>query len=83
MQLVIGAEAVTAASIQRVAGGVQAILRGQALLRLLHAAIAGGGSIEVLGGDLDRRPMEVTSIEMSGADTRVTLICCGAAGALH
>ncbi len=83
MQLIIGADAISEASLRRVAGGVQATLRGRALLRLLDAAFGGAGSIEVLGADLDRRPLEVTSIEMSGAETRVTLICRGAAGALH
>ena len=65
------------------AGGVQAVLKGEGLLRVLDAAMEGGPGIELLGGDLDRRPMQVAAIRMTGRDTHVTLICCGAAPGVH
>ncbi|WP_149142924.1 hypothetical protein [Gemmobacter caeruleus] len=79
MQLIIGDRRVEPGSITRIAGGVEAVLKGEALLRLLDAAFHGMGTIEVLGGDLDRRPMDVTSIRMKGAETCVTLIAAGPA----
>lgn len=83
MELIIGTRRIIPAAIHRVAGGVEAVLKGDALLSLLDAAFHGTCSIEVLGGGLDRRPMDVASICMQGADTRVTLICNGSAPALN
>lgn len=79
MQLIIGNRHVIPEAIHRIAGGVQAVLKGEGLRALLDATFHGTGSIEVLGGDLDRRPMDVAAIEMTGGDTRVTLICTGSA----
>jgi len=79
MQLIIGNRHVVPRSIQRIAGGVEAVLAGEALLALLEATFHGGGSIEVLGGDLDRRPMDVAAIRMTGGATCVTLVCAGPA----
>ena len=83
MQLLIGKDAITPQSIHRIAGGVQAVLKGEGLLRVLDAAMEGGPGIELLGGDLDRRPLQVAAIRMAGRDTHVTLICCGAAAGVH
>jgi hypothetical protein len=83
VQLVIGARHITPHTIRRIAGGVEAVLKGDALRALLDSAFHGRGTIEILGGDLHRRRVEVTGIEMSGSDTRVTLICQGIAAALH
>jgi len=47
-------------------------------LSLLNAAFHGSGTIEVLGGDLDRHRMEVIGIQMQGCETRVTLSAMGA-----
>lgn len=82
MELIIGARRITPSAIHRIKGGVTATLRGEALMSLLNASFHGTGSIEMLGGDLDRHPMEVTSIEMTGADTTVTLLCAGPAKTL-
>ena len=79
MDLIIGTRRITPDAITRTAEGVEAVLHGEALLRLLDAAFHGAGSIEVSGGDLDRRPMEVTGIAMRGRDTCVTLACAGRA----
>lgn len=78
MDLIIGARHITPDAITRTPEGVEAVLHGAALLTLLDAAFHGAGTIEVLGGDLDRRRMEVTGIDMQGGETRVTLACIGA-----
>ena len=64
---------------QSALNGVEAQLAGEALLSVLEATFHGGATIEVLGGDLDRRPMDVAEIRMEGASTTVTLLCSGAA----
>ncbi len=78
MDLIIGTRHVTPDAIIRTEEGVEAILHGEALLSLLNAAFHCSETIEVLGGDLDRHRMEVTGIEMSGRQTRVTLVATGA-----
>ncbi len=78
MDLIIGTRHVTPDAIIRTPEGVEAILHGEALLSLLNAAFHCPETIEVLGGDLDRHRMEVTGIEMSGRETRVTLVATGA-----
>jgi hypothetical protein len=83
MNLIIGTRHVTPEAITRTAEGVEAVLRGEALLTLLDSAFHGAGTIEVLGGDLDRCPMEVVGIAMHGAETRVTLTALGAARRLN
>ncbi len=83
MELIIGAQRIIPDSIHSVPGGVEAELRGAAVLSLLDAAFHGGGRIEILGGALNRRPVDVAGIEMRGASTRVTLICTGEALALN
>ena len=60
-----------------------AVMRGDAVLSLLDATFHGAGSIEVLGGALHRRAMDVAGIEMRGASTLVTLICAGEAARLN
>jgi hypothetical protein len=82
MELIIGARRITPSAIHRIKGGVTATLRGEALISVLDATFHGAGSIEVIGAGLDRRPMDVTAIEMKGADTQVTLVCSGPARAL-
>ena len=79
MDLIIGSRHVTPDVITRTPEGVEAVLHGEALLSLLDSAFHGAGTIEVLGGDLDRCPMEVTGIAMQGGATRVTLTALGAA----
>ncbi len=79
MNLIIGSQHITPLAITRTATGVEAVLQGAAVLCLLDAAFHGAGTIEILGGDLDRRRMEVAGIEMSGRDTTVTLVCAGPA----
>ncbi|MEH7829485.1 hypothetical protein [Gemmobacter denitrificans] len=79
MQLIIGDRHVIPETIRRIAGGVEAVLKGEALSALIDATFVGGATIEVLGGDLDRRPMAVEAIRMAGAETRVTLVCAGPA----
>lgn len=79
MELIIGTRRIIPTAIHRITGGVEAVLQGEALRSLLDAAFHGAGSIELLGGDLDRRPVDVASIRMQGSDTRVTLICTGPA----
>lgn len=78
MDLIIGTRHVTPDAIIRTPEGVEAVLHGEALMSLLDAAFHGQGTIEVLGGDLDRHRMEVTGIDMQGRQTRVTLACVGA-----
>ena len=82
MNLIIGTRHVTPDAITRTAEGVEAILHGEALLSLLDAVFHGAGTIEILGGDLDRHRMEVTGIAMQGGETRVMLAALGAAGGL-
>jgi len=78
MDLIIGTRHITPDAITRTATGVEAVLHGEALMSLLNAAFHGAGTIEVLGGDLDRHRMEVTGIDMHGHETRVTLAPMGA-----
>ena len=78
MDLIIGTRHIIPDAITRPATGIEAVLHGDALLSLLNAAFHGSGTIEVLGGDLDRHRMEVTGIEMQGRETRVTLAVMGA-----
>ena len=78
MDLIIGTRHVTPDAITRTRDGVEAVLHGEALLSLLDAAFHGAGTIEILGGDLDRHRMEVTAIDMQGSATRVTLAALGA-----
>lgn len=78
MDLIIGTRHITPDAIKRTATGVEAVLHGEALMSLLNAAFHGAGTIEVLGGDLDRHRMEVTGIEMQGGETRVTMTAMGA-----
>ncbi|PTX53384.1 hypothetical protein IQ03_00297 [Gemmobacter caeni] len=79
MQLIIGNRQVNPLRMKAVAGGVEAVLQGGAMLSLLDAAFHGAGTIEVYGGTLDRRPLELARIEMRGAETCVTLLCRGPA----
>ena len=72
MALIIGTRHITST-----ATGVEPVLNGDALMSLLNAAFHGAGTIEVLGGDLDRHRMEVTGIEVQGSETRVTLAAKG------
>lgn len=83
MNLIVGTRQITPLAITRIDGGVEAVLKGAALLSVLDAAFHGAGSIEMLGGDLDRRRMEVTDIQMHGAETRVTLHCIGTKARLN
>lgn len=78
MDLIIGTRHITPDAITRTTTGVEAVLHGDALMSLLNAAFHGAGTIEILGGDLDRHRMEVTGIEMRGHETRVTLAATGA-----
>lgn len=78
MDLIIGTRHITPDTITRTGTGVEAILHGEALISLLNAAFHGAGTIEVLGGDLNRCRMEVTGIEMQGGETRVIMTAMGA-----
>lgn len=82
MELIVGNKRVAAMAMQRIPGGVEAQLAGEALTSVIDATF-GGTSIEVLGGDLDRRPLDVTDIRMQGACTTVTLLCAGEAMRLN
>lgn len=55
------------------ATGIEVALHGEALMPFLNAAFHGSGTIEVLGGDLDRHRIEVTGIEVRCRETRVTM----------
>lgn len=79
LELIIGNRHVKPTEIHRIDGGVEAILQGDALRSLLDVTFHGAGTIEILGGGLDRRPLEVRDIAMHGATTKVTLICTGPA----
>ncbi|KRW94558.1 hypothetical protein O4J55_05160 [Paracoccus sp. PXZ] len=83
MELIVGNRRITAAAIHPIPGGIEAELRGEAVLPLLDEAFQGTGRIEILGGGMDRRPMDVAGIEMRGASTLVTLLCAGEAARLH
>lgn len=73
----MGTRHIISDAITRTATGVEAVLHGDALMSLLNAAFHGAGTIEILGGNLDRHQMEVTGIEMLGCETRVTLTGTG------
>jgi len=77
LDLIIGTRHFTPDAITRTATGIEAVLHGEALMSLLNAAFHGAGTIEVLGGELDRHLMEVTGIRMQGRETRVTLAALG------
>ena len=83
MEILVGARRITPERVQPIPGGVMAELRGEAVLRLLDATCPGGPSVEILGGALNRRPVDVAGIEMRGASTLVTLLCAGEAAALN
>lgn len=83
MELIIGNKRLVPAALRPFPGGIEVELAGEGLNALLDAAFRGTGSIEALGGELDRRPLEVTDIRMSGATTNVTLVPQGAALRLH
>ncbi|MDV7269520.1 hypothetical protein RYZ20_01245 [Thioclava sp. A2] len=76
MELIVGNKRVQPMAMQRIPGGIEAELAGEALASVIDATF-GGASIEVWGGDLDRRPLDVTDIRMQGASTTVTLLCAG------
>lgn len=59
MELIVGTRRITPAAIHPIPGGVEAELRGDAVLPLLDEAFQGGGRVEMLGGGMDRRPMDV------------------------
>lgn len=75
MRLIVDKKPVAATALHRVAHGVEAFVKGDALLPLLDAAFHGIGAIEVEGADMGRRRMDISGIEMQGGETRVTLIC--------
>lgn len=81
MHLLIGTDRIPA-QLEPIAGGVVATLRGAALMAVLDATFRGEGAIEMSGGVLDRRPLSVAAIEMSGGETQVTLVCAGPAARL-
>jgi hypothetical protein len=54
MDLIIGTRHFTPDAIIHTATGVEAILHGDALMSLLNAAFHSTGTIEILGGDLNR-----------------------------
>jgi hypothetical protein len=83
MEILVGARRITPERVQSVPGGIEAELRGEAVLRLLDATFGGGASIEILGGALNRRPVDVAGIQMRGASTLVTLLCAGEAAQLN
>jgi hypothetical protein len=78
MDLIFGTRQITPDAITRTTTGVGAVQHGEALISLLNAAFNGAGTIEILGGDLNRHWIEVTEIEMQGRETRVTLTAMGA-----
>lgn len=78
MDLIIGTRHITPDAITRTATGVEAVLHVDALMPLLNAAFYGVGTIEILGGDLNRHRMEVTRIETQGRETRMTMAAIGA-----
>ncbi|WP_313352890.1 hypothetical protein [Paracoccus sp. (in: a-proteobacteria)] len=83
MELIVGIRRITPTAVHAIPGGIEAELRGEAVLSLLDEAFRGAGRVEVLGGDMDRRLMDVAGIEMRGASTLVTLLCAGTAAQLH
>lgn len=87
MELIVGNSRVVPTAIRRIPGGIEAQLAGEALLRFLdvtcNADQSHHVSIEVLGGEYDRREMDVTEIRMRGSVTTVTLICSSKPANLH
>lgn len=83
VEILVGARRITPERMLAIPGGVKAELRGDAVLRLLDATCPGGPSVEILGGALNRRPVDIAGIEMRGASTLVTLLCAGEAAALN
>ena len=83
MELIVGNKRVIPNATRRIPGGIEAQLAGEALTSLLDATFCGGVSVEVLGGDRDRRPVDVTDIRMHGASTTVTLLCAGEAARVN
>lgn len=79
MELIVGNRRITPSAIQPLRDGVEARLRGDALRQVLDATFHGQGTIEVIGGGLDRRPMEVADIRMTGGETTIRLRCTGPA----
>lgn len=49
MELIVGTRRITPAAIHPIPGGVEAELRGDAVLPLLDEAFQGGGRVEMLG----------------------------------
>jgi len=74
VELIVGNKRIVPMATRRIAGGIEAELAGEALTSVLDATFGGGVSIEVLGGDLDRCPMDVADIRMHGAATTVTFL---------
>ena len=74
MELIVGDRTIPSRALFRVAHGIEAFLSGSAVLPVLDAAFHATARIEVRGCDLDDRLLEVSGIEMQGAETRVTLI---------
>lgn len=83
MELIVGNKRVTPGHLRRIPGGVEAELAGEALTSLLDATFGSGVSIELFGGDLERRPLDVAEIRMQGGSTIVTLLCAGGAARLN
>lgn len=75
MELIVGDRTIPSRALYRVAYGIEAFLSGSAVLPLLDAAFNATARIEVRGCDLDHRMLEITGIEMQGAETRVTFVC--------
>ncbi len=78
MDLIIGTRHITPDAVTLTTTGSEAVLHSDALMSLLNATFHGDGTIEVLGGDLDRHRMEVTGIAMRGGETLVALAAMGA-----
>lgn len=83
VELIVGNKRVVPQNLRAFPGGVEVQLAGEGLTALLDAAFRGAGSIEALGGDLDRRRLEVTDIRMSGATTNVVLMPQAGIARLH
>ena len=62
MNRIIGTYHIIPNTIIRTPEVVEAMSHGKTLLSLLDAVVHGAEPIEVLGGELDRRRMEVTGI---------------------
>ena len=76
VHLIIGTQTLPA-HLRPIPGGYEAVLAGEALKRLIDATFR-GAPIEVLGGGLPVRGLDVTDIRMGGATTTVTLMRSGA-----